>query len=944
MYDKSKKEGLLILSKLNKERIIAVCSFVVLFFAMFAGYSAYTTASQKVVVINPGHSVGYDSGATNGSVTEAAVNQALAGKIVKQLNSMGYKAYITHSSDPDMNSYKLLSNSDGNSLAKVTAAVNKINPDLAMSIHHNSGGSNASGYELYWSSYRDFDQVGVYEVSGLWNGDTAYRDSSPCAAAVGSRDFANVLNSKLSGMLPFRKIVERDDYLPAHAASPCVLYEGGFISNASEAAYLNSDAYQNDAANRICSAIDAYFGGSGASDVQAPTIQSVSTNVTETTSTQFTVTAVVTDNVGVSSVRFPVWTAANGQDDIKWYSAKNIGNNTWQYTVNISDHGNQTGIYNVHAYAYDSSGNSSGKVSGTVNVKMLTGVSNGITAKKTGSLTATAYVKGVTGSNFRFAVWSANGGQDDIVWSSAVKQTDGSYGLDISRANHNYDSGVYNIHCYSDSGFAGAATVDFGTMTAQTLTADSFDSNTMSFKVRLSGISAPNGLSAVYFPVWSTQNGQDDIVWYQGVKSGDDYILTVDLANHPGTDIAVHAYGTDSAGLQNFLGATTLKIPEGNVGASGVSLGSLVNGSFSVKASGLTSDYGIRNVFAAVWSEANGQDDIVWHRMTASGKDYLTNVALSSHKDSGTYQIHTYIEDNAGSMHLIDMRTMEVPGMSAQLVTGSSPVDGKFTLTAQGLTIPNGIRSVNVAVWTDAGGQDDLIWYTMGGADPFTASVNAQDHNNQAGTYVCHVYGYDNSGVPNFLGQVLVQVDAGQLVGAKVTTDSAIMGTGSANASQLAAMYNANSPIDFPQYYKDRGVDINTFAQMYIEEGAAEGVRADIAFGQAMHETGYLNFGGDVKIGQFNFAGLGATGNGVTGENFAAKYGDNATGIRMGIRAQIQHLKAYASTDALNNACVDSRFGYVTRGKAPTIGQLAGTWAADKSYGDKLVNIINKLY
>ena len=109
-----------------------------------------------------------------------------------------------------------------------------------------------------------------------------------------------------------------------------------------------------------------------------------------------------------------------------------------------------------------------------------------------------------------------------------------------------------------------------------------------------------------------------------------------------------------------------------------------------------------------------------------------------------------------------------------------------------------------------------------------------------------------------------------------------------------------------------------------------------------MLETGGLKFGGDVAAEQCNFGGLGATGNGVSGETFAD--------VRTGLRAQTQHLKAYASTAALNNPCVDSRFQYVSRGCAPYVEWLAipqnpygKGWAADADYGTKLIRIINSL-
>ena len=72
------------------------------------------------------------------------------------------------------------------------------------------------------------------------------------------------------------------------------------------------------------------------------------------------------------------------------------------------------------------------------------------------------------------------------------------------------------------------------------------------------------------------------------------------------------------------------------------------------------------------------------------------------------------------------------------------------------------------------------------------------------------------------------------------------------------------------------------------------GVRAEVAFAQTMKETGFLQYGGDASIEQFNFAGIGTTGNGVPGNSYPD--------VRTGIRAQIQHLKAYATADALEHS------------------------------------------
>ena len=118
---------------------------------------------------------------------------------------------------------------------------------------------------------------------------------------------------------------------------------------------------------------------------------------------------------------------------------------------------------------------------------------------------------------------------------------------------------------------------------------------------------------------------------------------------------------------------------------------------------------------------------------------------------------------------------------------------------------------------------------------------------------------------------------------------------------------------------------------MYIEEARAENIRVEVAFSQAMLETGWLKYGADVKIGQFNFAGLGATGGGNPGLSFES--------VRIGIRAQIQHLKSYANDEDLINQCVDPRFEYVQRGSCPYVEYLGGKWASDMEYGFNILEI-----
>ena len=114
-------------------------------------------------------------------------------------------------------------------------------------------------------------------------------------------------------------------------------------------------------------------------------------------------------------------------------------------------------------------------------------------------------------------------------------------------------------------------------------------------------------------------------------------------------------------------------------------------------------------------------------------------------------------------------------------------------------------------------------------------------------------------------------------------------------------------------------VSMSEWVDTVYEEAAVEGVRADIVIAQAIKETGWFKFGGELSYKDNNFAGIGVTGDSGAKNSFST--------AREGIRAQVQHLKAYASTDSLINTCIDPRFNLVTRGSAPSVEELAGRWA-----------------
>ncbi|MDR1226884.1 MAG: glucosaminidase domain-containing protein [Prevotellaceae bacterium] len=156
-----------------------------------------------------------------------------------------------------------------------------------------------------------------------------------------------------------------------------------------------------------------------------------------------------------------------------------------------------------------------------------------------------------------------------------------------------------------------------------------------------------------------------------------------------------------------------------------------------------------------------------------------------------------------------------------------------------------------------------------------------------------------------------------------------IMGEGQLAPQQLYAIFATALGSDAQRAER--------LAAIYIEEAAAEGVNHDVAFAQMILETGYLRFAGVVRPYMNNFCGLGAVS--------ATKNGHTFPDERSGVRAHIQHLKAYASTDSLRTPLADPRYHFVSpRGKAPTVDGLAGTWAQDPQYAVKLKSVLHRMY
>lgn len=170
----------------------------------------------------------------------------------------------------------------------------------------------------------------------------------------------------------------------------------------------------------------------------------------------------------------------------------------------------------------------------------------------------------------------------------------------------------------------------------------------------------------------------------------------------------------------------------------------------------------------------------------------------------------------------------------------------------------------------------------------------------------------------------------------------ALMGPSRLTAAQLVDWFNGRLPRPAGTYAAT--VPVDALARMFIEEGDAEGVTGDVAFMQSIVETAWFRFSGSVPAWKNNFAGIGAI---DSSPGDAASFPD----ARTGVRAQIQHLRAYGDPGAsacavppLHNPCVDPRFDLVVpKGKALTWNQMGnGNWATASTYATTILTLFTE--
>ena len=542
------------------------------------------------------------------------------------------------------------------------------------------------------------------------------------------------------------------------------------------------------------------------------------------------------------------------------------------------------------------------------------------------------------------AVWSEKGGQDDLVWYSATKKgQEWSTKVDITK---HQTPGKYEVDVYAnllDGSVRGLGSTFFDVTQPSVRTEiENYQENQGTFDIVIKDIKCPAGVTRISVPVWSKQD-QSDIYWYSAEKQVDGtYKVTVNIANHGysvGTYIA-HAYIYSKNGITvgQIVGIQQITTPKITISAEDVKKTQM---QYLLKAQNVETIGRVQNILFATWSEKGGQDDLVWYGGTRNTLGEWTTIAdITKHRTAGKYDVDVYAIMSDGSMRGLGNTSFDVKTPRLDNITVSMLDEnlGQFSVNVTIGDVPSGIANVLIPVWCKSD-QSDIRWY---GAEKqndgsYKIIVDSANHGYDTGLYKIHVYVTTGNGIFANIGSTSMNVLSANLY--------PIMGDSTVTVQQMVKWFKSKGNKYPSTIYSARGAeDIEQFCEIYYEEAAAEGVRVEVAFAQAMKETGWLQFGGIVDANQCNFAGIGALDGNDKGK--CASFNN----VREGVRAQIQHLKAYASTETLNNSQVDPRFHLVTRGSAPYVEWLGIQenpnhvgWATGRNYGYNIVTMIKEL-
>ena len=477
---------------------------------------------------------------------------------------------------------------------------------------------------------------------------------------------------------------------------------------------------------------------------------------------------------GVETVSVPIWSEINGQDDIIWYTANRQNNGTYTVNVKASAHKNSTGLYNVHLYYIQKDGQMTG-VGGTTTQVFIGKTPEQLKPKasfaiENNNAKAGTFDAVITNISAPLGVkevlvpsWSLENGQDDLIWHKATKQNDGSYRVTIKASEHKGNKGNYRADAYIVDNSNNrhyiaekVVSVDYARPSG-VLTIENNNTAAGTFDAVVRNIVAPTGLKEVLVPSWSLAGGQDDLIWHKATRQADgSYRVTIKATDHKNSTgkYRADAYIVDDSNKRFYLTEKVVEVTQTRPSASlAIENNNADLGTFDAVIRNIVAPNGVKEVLVPSWSLVNGQDDLVWHKASRqSDGSYRVTIKASEHKNSlGNYRADLYIVDNANQRHYVTETIVDVKHnkpVGTISVVNNNKDTGTFDVIISDVYSPKGVRTVQVPIWSEKDGQDDIRWYeaTRQANGTYTVNVQATNHKNSTGLYNIHLYYILNDG------------------------------------------------------------------------------------------------------------------------------------------------------------------------------------------------------
>lgn len=728
---------------------------------------------------------------------------------------------------------------------------------------------------------------------------------------------------------------------------PAVIVEHAFLNNAQDAAFLKDENNLKKLGTADALGIaQAYSLSTDEVEFDAEDLQITDIDAVNGTFRMKLVGASPVKRI--ANIKFKVYpTAAKDKEYTYMAELTDKATGTYSVTGNVGNHGKLEGKYKVIAYAYDAAGRKTQLRSTTFSIAKASVNTSGMsvtTSVKANEKTVVLKLKGnVQAAGVYFKVKSRQPGAKAKTYQ-ASQLSNGQWRAVADISKHK-DAGEYVVTAYSKDYYGTSVKVATGSFTITGPTAKSVAVTKLNltkgtFRVVVRGVESKSGVKKVSLTV-RTMDGKKIKKTYSPKKASSGYYYAdINMKDYKyqygryNIDVTVK----DGNGIEKVVKSYVKELKEpvpvlsANTRAKQTKI--------LLKASNLGVAANVKAVRFRVISVEKPSAKKDYTVTKANNGVYQKTISVSDFGVSGNYKVFTYVKGADGKFRKVGkVQIVTVTDIAGGKTLLRKKSESAYNLYVSGIEYKGDIASVKVKAWPLTDKKAQYVYTaSKNSKGTYRVTLDSKKHKGTGGEYKYQVIVTAKNGVKKTLlsGKVTIgesSVNSGELY--------AIAGTSEVTVTQMMTYYNKHAT--YPSFYMlSDAPTLKKFCQMYYDECKKEGIRAEVAFAQAMHETNFLRYGGDVQIQQYNFAGIGATGGGAQGNSFSS--------VRVGIRAQVQHLKAYASSDPLSQICVDPRFDRVQRGCAPYVEWLSipanpngKGWATNPLYGSSLRKMINEL-